>query len=159
MAKLPNPFDRAAAPAAKPVVDLKTLARNISPRPTVDPHDEHMAAVLTYAPPDQRPDPTVDQVLKFADLPMKELDDIIAAAELEIGALKADAQIIRDAYIKHTTRVAEDVRRLRDEVKLSMDLMRTLRKQCGLIDANAAASNITDWQVEEVTDPFQGQKS
>ena len=146
MAKLPNPFDRAAV-AAKPVVNLKTLARNIAPHAD-DPHDEHMAAVLTYAPPDQRPDPTVDQVLKFADLPMKELDDIIAAAELELGALKADAQIIRDAYVKHTTRVAEDVKRLRDEVRLSMDLMRQLRKQCGLIDANAAASKITDWQVD-----------
>ena len=121
-----------------PVVNLHVLAKQIAPD---DPHDEHFAEVLKYAPPDKRPDPTVEQVLRFADIPTKELDDIIAAAELELTALKGDAQIIRDSYIKHTTRVAQNVQRLRDEVKLSMELMRSLRTHCGLIDANANATS------------------
>ena len=98
-----------------PVVDLHVLAKQIAPD---DPHDEHFAEVLKYAPPDKRPDPTVEQILRFADLPTKELDDIISAAELELTALKSDAQIIRHSYVKHTARVAQDVQRLRDEVKL-----------------------------------------
>jgi hypothetical protein len=131
--KIPGSISKIPQPS--PVVDLHSLARQIAPD---DPHD---AVVAQFAPPDQRPDPTVEQVLRFADLPTKELDDIISAAELEIAALKADAQIIRDAYTKHTARVAEDVKRLREEVKLSMELMRSLRSQCGLIDANAEAAS------------------
>ena len=64
-----------------PVVNLHVLAKQIAPD---DPHDEHFAEVLKYAPPDKRPDPTVEQILRFANLPTKELDDIISAAELEL---------------------------------------------------------------------------
>lgn len=125
----------------KPVVDLKSLARDLHPSPTTtdDPHDAIPPEARAYAPPSQRPDMVVEQVLRFGDLPTKELDDIIAAAEGEIAALKVDAQVIRDAYVKHTTRVVEDVKRLQSEIKLSMDLMHALRQQCNLLDTNASA--------------------
>ena len=157
MAKI---FDR----KPPPVVDLKSLARNIGnltgnltgSDPATD-EARHMAVVQAFAPVVQREaereagDSIVERVLRFSDLPTKKLDDIIAAAELELSALKQNAQIIRNSYVKHTSRVAEDVQRLRDEVKLSMELMHSLRKQCGLIDNNAKA--LMEESVEAFDEP------
>ena len=131
--KLPSISRGAIAP-----VDFTQLAKEISQRPAAP------GGSVAYAPPKHRPDAIVEQVLQFGDLPTKELDDIIAAAENEIAALKADAQAIRDMYSKHTQRVVADVKHLQSEVKLSMNLMKELRKQCGLLDANATAT-ARDW--------------
>ena len=147
MAKFPIPTLRSAAsdiaPTPLPPIDLNRLANEIAKKPP---------EVVAYAPPSQRPDAidrTIEQVHMFGDLPTKELDDIILAAENEIAALKADAQAIRDMYVKHTERVVNDVKRLQSEVKLSMQLMHELRTQCGLLDANAAA--LTDRETEADT--------
>ena len=105
MAKFPIPTLR-SAPTPLPSIDLNRLANEIAKKPS---------EVVAYAPPSQRPDAidrTIEQVHMFGDLPTKELDDIILAAENEIAALKADAQAIRDMYVKHTERVVNDVQRL-----------------------------------------------
>jgi hypothetical protein len=141
--KLPTVLPRGPAqqqPGAAIPIDFETLAAEIS---------NHGKGPVAYAPPQYRPDAIVEQVVKFGDLPTKELDDIIAAAENEIAALKSDAQAIRDMYSKHTERVVVDVKRLQGEVKLAMTLMSELRKQCGLLDTNVRAANITDREVEE----------
>lgn len=122
-----------------PAVDFNALAADIA---------AHPAEVRAFAPPAHRQDAIVEQVVKFGDLPTKELDDIIAAAENEIQALKSDAQAIRDMYSKHTERVVVDVKRLQGEVKLAMNLMAELRKHCGLLDTNARAANVTDHEIE-----------
>lgn len=104
--------------------DLNKIAKEIMERPEA------------YAPPAVREDQQVlvSQVMKFGDLPTKELDEIIAAAEAEIASLKRDAQAVRDMYVKHTNRIAADIRRLQEGVKLSMDTMKTLREQCAKLD-------------------------
>ena len=81
-------------------------------------------AVEHYAP--KPPIDPVHQIRTFGELPMRELDDIIAAAEAEIALLKKDAQAIRDMYVKHTNRIADDIRRLDEGVRLSMETMKQL---------------------------------
>jgi hypothetical protein len=89
-----------------------------------------------YAPPAIRNDQeaAITQVKTFGELPTRELDAIIAAAKGEIAALELDCQAIRDMYIKHTTRVAGDIKRLQDGVKAAMETMRVLREQCAQLD-------------------------
>jgi len=80
-------------------------------------------------------EPMADQVKSFGELPTRELDQIVSAAEAEIAALKLDAQAIRDMYVKHTNRVAADIDRLREGIKVSMVTLNTLRQQITDLDA------------------------
>ena len=117
-------------------IDMNELARKIeedypqeSESPPTSPRD--------YAPPALRgaPTPPMEQVKTFAELPTKELDEIVTAAEAEIAELKRDAQAVRDMYTKHTQRITADIERLREGVRLSMETMEALRVQCLKLDA------------------------
>ena len=111
-------------------VDLDKIAKDIFDGA------ERREGHLDYAPPRVREESQVlvKQVETFGELPTKELDDIVAAAEAEIAALKRDAQAVRDMYVKHTQRIAADIKRLQEGVRLSMDTMKALREQCVKLD-------------------------
>jgi hypothetical protein len=85
-------------------------------------------SIEDYAPRKQL-EPAM-QIKSFGDLPTKELDEIISAAEAEIAALKLDAQAIRDTYVKNTNRIIADIKRLQEGVRMSMETMKQLREQC-----------------------------
>lgn len=108
-----------------PIIDMNELARDIAAAGGPD----------AYAPPDLREDPTLQQIKSFGELPTKEIDEIIATAESELATLKRDAQAVRDMYVKHTTRIASDIKRLQEGVKLSMETMKNLRQQCAALDS------------------------
>ena len=117
---------------SEPVVDMKALANKID-----RDYPKSANGPLAYAPPvtrNKQEEPVADQVKSFGELPTRELDEIVASAEAEIAALKADAQSIRDMYVKHTMRVAQDIERLREGIKLSMTTLHTLRTQVGALD-------------------------
>lgn len=108
-----------------PKVDMRDLARRMN-----EPADR----VLEFAPPSiRRPQDevaTIDQIKTFGELPTKELDEIVEAAEARIEQLKADMQVVRDMYVKQTSRIVADVKRLQKGVEFSMDAMKALRQQC-----------------------------
>lgn len=83
-------------------------------------------------------DQVIEHVAKFTELPTNELDEMVNAAEDEIRTLKAEAQHIRDVYQKYTNKLTEDIKRLREGVKLSMETMQTLRDQCVALDGDLA---------------------
>jgi len=122
----------AGSSRSEPVVNMNTLARQIS-----KDYPNGANGPLAYAPPavrDRQEEPVADQVKSFGELPTTELDEIVAAAEAEVAALKADAQTIRDLYVKHTSRVARDIDRLREGIKISMTTLQTLREQVVALD-------------------------
>lgn len=132
MPSIPS-FLTPAAPR-NPPVNLDALEDAMRPAPPV----RHYAP---SPPPAREPgpvEPVVDQIQSFGGLPTKEIDDIVAAAEAELANLKRDAQAVRDLYVLHTQRIANDIKRLREGVKLSMELMNELREQCIALDATAA---------------------
>jgi hypothetical protein len=128
-------------------VDMDDLSRrmaNVGPLGASDP--------LAYAPPRIREvsreevyaangpesaEVVIDKVESFGALPTKEIDEIVSAAEAEIANLKRDAQAVRDLYSRHTARIAADVKRLREGVRLSMEMMGQLREQCIALDQPA----------------------
>src|SRR4030095_10820221 len=124
----------------KPSVDLDALSRQIDREDYVTPRTREISD--PYAPPHIRnglngPGPAeeaVEKVEKFGDLPTKELDEIVKAAEESIADLKRDAQAVRVLYVKHTSRIAADIKRLHEGVKLSIELMDKLRAQCIQLD-------------------------
>jgi hypothetical protein len=92
---------------------------------------------IDYAPPAIRnpggvpgDEPAVRQIATFGELPTKEIDEIIAAAEAEVEELKRTAQLVRSMYVRCTDRITADVKRLREGVRLSMETMQALREQC-----------------------------
>lgn len=87
-----------------------------------------------YAPPAIREESVFDQIKSFGELPTRELDEIVSAAEDEIAALKREAQDLRDMYVRNSVRIASGIRRLQKGVKLSMETMHTLRTQCSNLD-------------------------
>lgn len=124
---------------SKPTVDMDDLGRQVMAQRDLPPRTP-----LEYAPPHVRDlygnvpaaaEPAIDQVERFGALPTKEIDEIVAAAEAEIANLKRDAQAVRDLYVKHTSRIAADIKRLREGVSLSMEMMGKLREQCIALDA------------------------
>jgi hypothetical protein len=124
-------FRQHQQPVAKkePVLDMRDLARRLN---------QETDAVQSFAPPAIRnahqEEVAINQIKSFGALPTKELDEIVAAAKAEIAHLEADAQAIRDMYMKHTKRVEADIKRLQEGVKLSMETMRLLREQCAKLD-------------------------
>lgn len=116
----------------EPRVDFDKLAKEIL--------SESTSAVVSYAPPKFREDQQllVKQIETFGQLPTKELDEIVTAAENQLARLKDEAQVIRDMYVKHTTRVAADIKRLQEGIKLSLETMKNLREQCAQLDGPEA---------------------
>jgi hypothetical protein len=107
------------------IVDFAELTRHLTEDP-IGPE--------AYAPPVIRGDDTVKEIRTFGALPTTELDEIVSAAKAEIASLEADAQAVRDLYVKHTERIAAGIKRLREGVRLSMDTMKQLREQCEALD-------------------------
>lgn len=70
------------------------------------------------------------QVLTFGDLPTKEIDELISRTKQNIAQLEQDAQAVRDIYVKHTTRIIEEMKALDERVQLSMATLRDLKEQC-----------------------------
>lgn len=107
----------------KAQADLDKLAREIT----------RSSGPAAYAPPEVRnrddQQMLIKQVEKFGSLPTQELDEMIAQVEREIEAIKRDAQVIRDTYLKYTTHLTERIKRLQDSVKLSSQTLATLRDQ------------------------------
>ena len=112
--------------------DIGIIARTFKGKNGPQPAPRPAPAVEHYAP--KPPVEPAHQIRTFGELPTRELDDIIAAAEAEIALLKKDAQAIRDMYVKHTNRIADDIRRLQEGVRLSMETMKQLRDQCTALD-------------------------
>lgn len=114
----------------EPVVDFKELGRRIDaehPQP-----DEGHAA---YAPPAMRQateahvcDTVVRTIETFGALPTSEIDEVIKAAEDEIAALKKEAQIVRDDYVRRTDDLAERTRKLTQGCKLAREALMKLRE-------------------------------
>lgn len=97
---------------------------------------------LDYAPPairNRQEVTVVDQIKSFGELPTRELDEIVAAAKAEIATLEVDAQEVRDMYVKHTTRITQDIERLRDGIKMSMETLKSLREKIVAMDLQADA--------------------
>ena len=127
-------------------VNMDELARSITAGeegrlvPRMPRSDEWKA--LEYAQPHHRDavngpesaEVVIDQVETFGALRTKELDEIVAGADAEITQLKKDAQAVRDMFVKHTNRIADDIGKLREGVRLSMEMMGKLREQCLAID-------------------------
>lgn len=117
-----------------------------------------------YAPPALRDrmaeNVAVQQVTSFGALPTRELDELVSAAEDEIVALKREAQVVRDLYVKHTSRIAADIKRLQEGVKLSMRTMEKLREQCSQLDeqADKPAAQETHGAQGETGDALNGDK-
>jgi hypothetical protein len=111
----------------EPRVDMKELVKRI---------EETTAVVQEFAPKNHVPPdaPVIEHIARFGELPTKEIDDVIAAAEAEIADLKRDAQAVRDLYSKYTAKLIEDTKRLREGVRLSMETMKQLRDQCQALD-------------------------
>jgi hypothetical protein len=103
---------------------MKELAKRIE-------HDDPRA----YAPPAHREERAVDQLQSFGELPTRELDEIIRQAKNELASIENDAQTIRDAYVRHTSRIRRDIERFRQSIQLSMDTMKQLREQCMQLDS------------------------
>lgn len=94
----------------------------------------------SYAPPQIRGlEQPARTVKTFSELLTRELDDIVAAAEAEIAALKSEAQGVRDMYTTYTDGIAEDIKRLQEGVALSMKTMLSLREQCAALNATPKA--------------------
>jgi hypothetical protein len=110
-------------PRHDPVVDMGSLAREISDLAA------NSSAPSDYGPPEVRADTTFKQVLSFGELPTREIDDLLARLKAEMAEFESDAQAVRDLYQKHTSRIVAGMQRLQDEVRLSMDTMKTLRDQ------------------------------
>jgi hypothetical protein len=101
----------------------------------LEPRIDKPREPIDFAPPAIRngvagDEPAIHQITSFGELPTKEIDEIISAAEAEVEELKRTAQMVRNMYTKCTNRIAADVRRLREGVRLSMQTMETLREQC-----------------------------
>lgn len=95
-----------------------------------------------YAPPQIRGlDQPTRTVKTFSELLTRELDDIVAAAEAEIAALKSEAQGVRDMYTTYTDGIAEDIKRLQEGVALSMKTMLSLREQCEALNAKVPVAS------------------
>jgi hypothetical protein len=115
-------------PRHDPVVDMGSLAREISDLAATS------SAPSDYGPPEVRADTSFKQILSFGELPTREIDELLSRVEAELAELKNDAQAVRDLYTKHTSRIAADIQRLQEEVRLSMQTMKTLRQQCAELD-------------------------
>lgn len=117
----------------EPIVDLNRLASTMG-QGQIGQGQGIAQGPLEYAPLAVRERELemlpIKQVLTFGELPTKELDDIVAAVEAELAALKKEAQVVRDLYVKHTTRIADDMKRLQEGVRLSMETIKTLHNQC-----------------------------
>lgn len=93
--------------------------------------DKFDQAIQSYAPPAQRAlEEPVKQVQTFGELPTKEIDEMVKAAEDQIAELKAQGQQVRDLYVRYTERLVEDLNRLQEGVKLSMEALKALKEQC-----------------------------
>lgn len=85
--------------------------------------------------PPPRPTAEVLHVVKtFGELPTKEIDDLIEAAENEIAELKREAQGVRNLYTEYTTRITEDIKRLQLGVAASLKTMQELREHCAKLN-------------------------
>ena len=93
--------------------------------------EEAVVSPTQFAPPGMRGlEEPVRQVKTFGELPTAEIDDMIASAEANIAELKNQAQQVRDIYVRYTNKIVEDINRLQQGVKLSMDALKTLGEQC-----------------------------
>lgn len=113
---------RAKLQGKKSVVDLERFEKEFTApdKPT------------NYAPLANRKamETPMKQVLTFGDLPTKEIDDLISRTKQNIAQLEQDAQAVRDIYVKHTTRIVEELKALDERVQLSMSTLRSLKEQC-----------------------------
>lgn len=120
-----------------------------------DVYTQHKAAQLQGIPQLQgisqptRYPPTAEvlHVVKtFGELPTKEIDDLIEAAENEIAELKREAQGVRNLYTEYTTRITEDIKRLQTGVAASLKTMQELREHCAKLNEplQLTAEPVTD---------------
>lgn len=129
--------DKGNSNRQEPVLDMRRLAAEIDDEVESSnkrPGPEEYAPRSLRNQLGQQSNLPVTQIMSFGELPTKELDEIVAAAEAEIARLKADAQAVRDLYTKHTSRIAADIKRLQEGVRLSMKTMEALRAQCIQLD-------------------------
>ncbi len=128
---------RRKEPAMAHPVNMSDLARQIDQEQEAE---AGVAATLAaYAPPEVRnavpnEEPVVRHITKFAELPTKEIDEVVKAAKEEIEALEAYAQKVRDLYVTATDRINSDIKRLREGVRLSMETMQQLRDHCSALN-------------------------
>lgn len=114
---------------------MNNVVRRREP-PLMKLEPEAANAIAAYGPPEVRrnavphEEPTIKQVAQFAELPTKEIDEIITAAKQEIEELERNAQKVRDLYMRATDRITADIRRLREGVRLSMGTLQQLRDHC-----------------------------
>jgi hypothetical protein len=106
------------------------------------------ASARAYAPPAirnaQAGEAVIVQVKSFSELITKELDDMIAAAKAEIAELEAECQATRDDYVRHTTRISKDIKRLEDGVRLSIETVRLLHEQVRKLDEPLPQQSTTE---------------
>lgn len=117
----------------EPVLDMRQLAKDLGEEvESVNSRPED------YAPRAYRDhfvqDAAIQHVTSFGGLPTSEIDEVLKAAKSEVARLEEECQAVRDIYVKHTTRIIEDIKRLQEGVKLSMQTMENLRAQCLQLD-------------------------
>jgi hypothetical protein len=105
------------------------LARKLDqeyPAPTTSPRD--------YAPPEQLEETVVRQAHSFLELPIKEVEEVRAAAKAEVEALDKEADEVIKEFQTRIARVKAGYERLRKGTGLSMDAFKVLREQCLKLD-------------------------
>jgi len=120
----------------RPAVDMDKLAKAIKedvrdPPPLNDPYAPKRPAPR----PEDLPDMAVRVIATFGALPKSELDELISAAEEQIGDLKKEAQEIRDQYVRRTDALSKEIKRLTAGCTLARDTLGQLRKQVAELDA------------------------
>jgi hypothetical protein len=118
---------------------LGELARQLDvdyPAPPTSPVD--------YAQPahrNERPQLSdIQQIKSFAELPAKEIDEIIAGAKAEFEALEKKAMALKEGYNNQAQRLLDDFNKLRSGMKLSDEAFDNLRTQVlklDVVDENA----------------------
>jgi hypothetical protein len=113
---------------------LGELARQLDvdyPAPPTNPVD--------YAQPahrNERPQPSdIQQIKSFAELPAREIDEIIAGAKAEFETLEKKAMALKESYNNQAQRLLDDFDKLRSGMKLSDEMFDNLRAQVLKLDA------------------------
>ena len=118
----------------EPILDMNQMADRMG----VPPLDEGPEA---YAPPKAQKDKLMEMAVRtvetFGALPTAKLDEIIKAAEAEITSLKAEAQQIRDDYVRRTELLTADIKRMMDGCVLARKTLDSLRTQVQALDLPA----------------------
>jgi hypothetical protein len=118
------------SPRKENIVDMARLANVIE-------YEQEQSRTNDYAPVAVRQlDVPIKQIKAFAELPTKEIDDLVRNAEEEIARLKNEAQEIRDAYVKYTELLVARVNGLTERVKLGNQAMKNLRDECSKLAAD-----------------------